>query len=811
MGGTNGLVQITLSAFLEVGLPLGATDVPSDIGAEAWAAASLAWRQCDKAREPPLRCNPQQRRHGNGVLHSLRASKYDHRHEPGGLAKLHGLKCKGALPNEKPVPVPQHLAALARAATADAGLSSAMIVPLFPPLDGEAAERFHAFATTLADAQRAGRKDEMYQALALEVEWCRSAAYLGKRAPAYEACVRVLTDLARMRWRIVEQGHGFALENLKELVGGRPTEEIVASKELMRGELRPVVDEQQRHPAVLDFITKMEGEDRLGRRSVRMLIAEGSELAQRLASARSCTGDARATVLRTAIKPYLQAADDSIDPTTGRSLREIWRYFRYSWSIPQVPTPGRQLLYLVRDGGHWTHPVIGIAALNNCPLEMGEKREAYIGWHLTTIVGRFTHANAKGKEALEAEVRWLERQMESSLSEVEWTNLVTPEQVASPDDALVRRLARQGQGFAKQREVLLREVAGTDRDAFDAGSWQDEGAPPVDDEILMLEPKASLDARMHAARKQLVAKKRSSALSRLLFARLSITRNRKDLTEPGLALAALGKDDVRSAINIILEALKGRRAGANLLEITTCGAIAPYNRILGGKLVALLMLSPRIGADYRRNYASPSIISSQMRNRPVTRDNTLVYLGTTSLYVHGSSQYNRLSLPAGTIAPDQMDIRYRAIGQTSGFGTVQFSPETSKAIDVYLSSENDFKEVNSVFGEGTSPKLRKLKIGLRKLGFDPDKLIQHRQHRLIYAAPLFPNAMDWLVERTTELPSYLAAPDQFEDASERIVDFWRQRWLASRLDHEPTIAALPLEAFPPLGKVALQVAGDSQK
>lgn len=686
-----------------------------------------------------------------------------------------------------------------------------MIVPLFPPLDGEAAERFHAYATKLADAQSVGRKDQMHQALALEVEWCRSATYLGKRAPAYEACVRVLTDLARMRWRIVEQGYGFALENPKELVGGRPTEAIIASKELMRGELRPVVDEQQRHPAVLDFIAKMESRDRLGRGSVRLLMAQGSELAQRLASAGGCTGEARAEALRKAIKPYLQVADDSIDLTTGRKLREIWRYFRYSWSIPQVPTPGRQLLYLVRDGAIPTHPVIGIAALNNCPLEMGEKREAYIGWHLTAITHRFTHAVAKGREALEAELKWLEQQIETSLSEVDWTNLVTPEQVASPDDALVRRLARRGQDFAKLREVLLREVADADRGTFNEGLWQDADAPPIDDKILELELKASLDVRMHTARKQLVAKKRASALSRLLSARLAIARNKQELADPTLALTALGKDDVRSAINIVLEALKGRRAGANLLEITTCGAIAPYNRILGGKLVALLMLSPQIGADYRRNYANPSIISSQMRNLPVTRDNTLVYLGTTSLYVHGSSQYNRLRLPAGTIAPDQVDIRYNAIGQTSGFGTVQFSLETSKAIDVYLSSENDFKEVNSVFGEGTSPKLRKLKMGLRKLGFDPDKLIQHRQHRLIYAAPLFPNAPDWLVERTTELPSYLAAPDQFEDASERIAEFWRKRWLASRLDHQPAMAALPLDAFIPLGNANFQEAGESRE
>src|SRR5580698_2942391 len=106
-----------------------------------------------------------------------------------------------------------------------------MIVPLFPPLDGEAAERFHAFASALAQAQRTGSKDQMAQALEHEVAWCRSAPFLGKKAISYEACVRILTDLARLRWRIVEQGYGFALENPKELVGRRPTEGLVASKE----------------------------------------------------------------------------------------------------------------------------------------------------------------------------------------------------------------------------------------------------------------------------------------------------------------------------------------------------------------------------------------------------------------------------------------------------------------------------------------------------------------------------------------------------------------------------------------------------
>ena len=537
-------------------------------------------------------------------------------------------------------------------------------------------------------------------------------------------------------------------------------------------------------------------------------MADGAELAARLASARGLEGEERVAALGDAIKPYLQEADRSVDPTTGRRLREIWRYFRYSWSIPQVPTPGRQLLYLVRDGAHPAHPVIGIAALNNCPLEMGERRERYIGWHLAAIVERVIGAAGKGKGALEEEVRWLEQQLETSLAEIDWTNLVTAEEVEAPDDAVVRRLALRSQEFSVLRETLLREVASSTRDAFEAELWDDEAAPPVDDDILKLEPKASVDARMHNARKQLVAKKRASALSRLLSARLVIAQHRDALTDPDSASAALRKDKVRSAINIVVEALKGRRAGANLLEITTCGAIAPYNRILGGKLVALLMLSPQISADYRRKYSSPSIISSQIKNCPVIRDNALVYLGTTSLYVHGSSQYNRLRLPAGTISPEQESICYNAIGQTSGFGTVQFSLDTSKAIDAYLSQKIDFKDVNSVFGEGTSPKLRKLKMGLRKLGFDPGKLIQHRQHRLIYAAPLFAKARDWLQERATEVPGYIAAPESYGDATERIVAFWRGRWLASRLCHQSSMAALPLDAFVPLGDVVTEATGE---
>ncbi|MGH8549405.1 MAG: Druantia anti-phage system protein DruA [Methylococcales bacterium] len=185
-----------------------------------------------------------------------------------------------------------------------------------------------------------------------------------------------------------------------------------------------------------------------------------------------------------------------------------------------------------------------------------------------------------------------------------------------------------------------------------------------------------------------------------------------------------------------------------MLEISTCGAIPPYQHLLAGKLAALLLFSPRIADDYRRTYSDPSIISSQLKNSPVVRDNTLVYLGTTSLYTQGSSQYERIRLPAGLINADQSELGYRRVGRTEGYGTRQFLDETRSAVEKFMGYCLEFRDVNSIFGEGPSPKLRKLVAGLRALGFPPDTLMQHKRERLIYAAELAPQARDFLNART---------------------------------------------------------------
>src|SRR5204862_3597783 len=104
------------------------------------------------------------------------------------------------------------------------------------------------------------------------------------------------------------------------------------------------------------------------------------------------------------------------------------------------------------------------------------------------------------------------------------------------------------------------------------------------------------------------------------------------------------------AIRVILKKAKADRVGIAVADITVCGAVQPYNAILGGKLVAMLATSPEVILEYRRRYSNAeSEIASSMAGRPIVRAPTLVLLGTTSLYGGGSSQYNRIKIPCDRV------------------------------------------------------------------------------------------------------------------------------------------------------------------
>ena len=698
-----------------------------------------------------------------------------------------------------------------------------MIISLAPNLEGLAERRFFSFARQVRDQQSAG--DPLRISALVETETARAAnlSVIKGQCAEYTACVRVLGDLAQLRWKLVESGYGLELHSPRPH-DDRASDSVQsrARKDAIRNELRPRVMEQfDGH--VRKFIRRMESPPVSAKqKSIRMLIADGAELQQRLRKAWVLRADdpCRFEALHQAVSPYLQLVEDSIrDNWTGILLRDIWRYFRYTWSIPQTSIPGRRLLYLVRDAAHASHAVIGIAALSNCAVKL-TPRDRAIGWSASGLVAALkalfvphgqqaayersdpalrlqgvyqslkphfpTGADPSAEDkrvALRATAEWLVQGISTAIGEIESRGLVTAEEIAAPTTDVIGRLRHLSLEFAVRRQDVLAGRGNMPGDISDD--------VPVDDDVLALEAKHTSNTPVHHSRRMLVRKKRAFELARLLDASRVLTASMEDLTSPDTALSTIDREEVRTAVNTAMSAIKGRRIGTNLLEITTCGAVAPYNRMLGGKLVALLLLSPQVAADNRRRYGNePTIIRSQLKNNRVVPDNTVVWLGTTSLYSHGSSQYERLRLPAGVIAADQPEIRYTYLGDTTGYGTVQFADDTVRALDGMLRGRRGYRDVNGVFGEGASPRLRKLRSGLDALGFDAELTMLHHRGRRIYGVPLFGEAGAFLCGLGTDVPDYVAAPQSYPDATERIAEFWRRRWLSSRLAHADSWTAL---------------------
>jgi len=665
-----------------------------------------------------------------------------------------------------------------------------MIVPIQPPLDGASAERFLALARSLAHAA-IENEPERDQLLTDDLSWVRNQPTMStEERDTYEAAVRVLVDLHRLGWEVRESGYGIELSTRPPRTGGLSPVEIREEKARTRAIFEPAVKAQLGDPAVRAFVKRMEGPDnKSGKRPVTLLIADGNEIHSRLLAG-DRHGYLQGDYTTLPVRPYLQlVTKDATDHYTGQGLREIWRYFRYTWSIPQFSTPGRQLLYLVRDAAHPCHAVMGLLGLNNSALQMGAIRERDLGWSRESLIEQL-HA-AADTHRLDAEYAWMEARIGDALADVENLELVTEAELADPDANLIARLRRSAREFDHLRDQALRQIT---NDAVNDRPPQSEemtdSHPPVSDRVLNLEVKPAANPTMQRARRHLVARKRAALLADLLQARLTLRLYRSDLTDPARLAPALEREAVTVALQTVLDTLKSRYAGVNILEVSTCGAIAPYNHILGGKLAALMLYSPEIADDYRRLYSGPSIIASQLKNVAVHRDGTLVYLATTSLYAPGSSQYERVRLPAGTISPEQEELRFERLGLTQGYGTLQFMNETRAAVERFLRSQQGFGDINSIFGEGPSPKLRKLTAGLSRLGFPPDAVMMHHRSRLIYGISLASQAREFLTSRPTRLPDYLVNPENHRDAAARIAQYWAARWLVPRLRHMESMTAL---------------------
>lgn len=493
-------------------------------------------------------------------------------------------------------------------------------------------------------------------------------------------------------------------------------------------------------------------------RPITDLIADGRRLAEQLGPVVTLPRDQRKQALQSICQPYLQLVSDERDSFTNIRLIDIWRYFRHSWTTRYRSSPGRNLFYLVRDAAQPNHPVIGITALGNTVMQL-TPRDQRIGWTLDGLLALCRAGEVSEQEVLRA----FRERLEEDFEQIYRGDLPVERRIDhSVDDETLSRLSVIEQDANRDREDALR-------------SDDDTANRKVED--------LTVESLLKQTQTPLYRAKRARAVREILQAYRILATWHCGIEE--LASTESGA----WALSTAIKQLKKRFSATSMMEITVCGAVAPYNHLLGGKLVCLMMASPQVVRDYRDRYAGTvSVIASQMAGRPITKEPSLAFLGTTSLYTDHSSQYNRVKLPSGTVDGQGSPIEYLNFGRTEGFGSPNLSAETELGLGMIAEAASGYRNVNFVFGEGQSPKLRLLREGFAALGLNRANLLDHGAPRIIYGVPLARNFKRHLLG-VDAAPDYCIDPSS-EQAEASIADFWIERWLASRLDHAPALQAV---------------------
>lgn len=577
------------------------------------------------------------------------------------------------------------------------------------------------------------------------------------------AALRVLTDLALQQWSVrLADGH------VEVAPPAKSCSDPAAEKARVRRQEHLKRDEQLATDAARKFVRYMERNRLHGQCfvSIFSLMRDGRELAAALRDARRFPPSKRASELKKVVDPYLQFVSGERCEHTGLRLQDIWRYFRYTWTNQYTSIPGRTMMFLIRDCASPLHPVIGIGALGS-PIVQIRERDAWIGWCPNAFLERAA-LNPTPELA-----EWLRRITDTALEEIYIDDLLE-EQVIAPSELqrpAAETLTRLNEYGAGQRKLHHRYVRAREH-KVNGGAAKAEN---------------STEYWVSRARTHLFRSKRALTLADLLRARTTLRRHLGPSPTSDDVAALLKDREGRRAVSKILRKAKSDRVGIAMADITVCGAIPPYNPILGGKLAAMLAASPEVAEAYRRRYeGAESEIASSMAGRPIVRPAELVFLGTTSLYGVGSSQYNRVRIPAARLGgrPGE-EIRYLELGRSEAFGTSHYSSETVQQLVDLVQHSNNGQRVNSIFGEGVSPKLRKVRAGLDHLGFPSNHLLQHGRSRVVYGVSLARNVREYLLGMDPQ-PDALVSSEGPE-ATEAVAAWWRERWLARRIDSDKVL------------------------
>lgn len=202
----------------------------------------------------------------------------------------------------------------------------------------------------------------------------------------------------------------------------------------------------------------------------------------------------------------------------------------------------------------------------------------------------------------------------------------------------------------------------------------------------------------------------------------------------------------------------------NVMDAYVLGAIPPYNFLLGGKLIACLIRTKDIRADFSKKYAQTrGIISKEKKHAQLV-------VVTTSSSLGRSSIYNRLKL--------EKQQYFQSIGYTGGWGHFHVPDSLFASLRDYLRDEDHEYANAHKFGEGPNWRLRTIRAAFSKLGFDAD-LLKHGIQREVFLCKLATNA-EKVLRGEVERAHY-----QGLKTVEEVGEIARIRWMEGRAERNP--------------------------
>ena len=316
----------------------------------------------------------------------------------------------------------------------------------------------------------------------------------------YIAVLHVLIDLSQQGWIFVIENGALTL---------KMENSNVDDKERIRYRLSAERNAQFKTESIRSFIRMMETPKNFGGNmvSVRDLFGDPQQIINAINN-------------NTALcQPYIQMVSNTRDILTGYLLSDIWRYFRYTWSIPYKTMPGRNIYYLVRDALQPYHPVIGIFALGNSVLNL-TVRDNDIGWTVDAIKKNMsrksvTHCyeqivgGTDGKTVISEKTKYTESEEEHLLRAYGYADKIYPLLVKNIDLAISdiyvkdleydRRTKKPTQAMVDKLNSISEQYA-----ALSLNNKNNEKSPVWEDE----------------AKTNLFVRKRSAELAKLLATKI---------------------------------------------------------------------------------------------------------------------------------------------------------------------------------------------------------------------------------------------------------------------------------------------------